>query len=102
MRILVTGATGFVGQHLLQLLSQSKHAIFATHLGAPPTRAFARTELLLCDMRNRDQVLQAVRHARPQHVYHLAGLSSVTRSFCTSRDVWETNVWGAMNLLEAV
>ncbi|HET7213670.1 MAG TPA: GDP-mannose 4,6-dehydratase [Terriglobia bacterium] len=98
----MTGATGFVGQHLLRWLAQRRHMIFATYLADPEGELAADAELLPCDMRERHQVAEVVRHALPHHVYHLAGLSSVTRSFAESRQVWNTNLGGAMNLLDAV
>jgi GDP-4-dehydro-6-deoxy-D-mannose reductase len=91
-----------VGQHLLRLLGERRHTIFATYLVAPGSELPAHVELLACDMRERNQIGEVLRHAQPQHVYHLAGLSSVTRSFGESRQVWNTNLGGAMNLLDAV
>ncbi len=102
MRVLATGATGFVGQHLLRLLASRGHTVFATYLVPPPEELPIAVELLACDMRERSHVAEVLRHAQPQHVYHLAGLSSVTKSFTESRHVWNTNLLGAMNLLDAV
>jgi GDP-4-dehydro-6-deoxy-D-mannose reductase len=101
MRVLVTGGTGFVGQHLIKLLHARRHTIFSTYL-VKPTGRDTSAELVPCDIRDRDQVLQALRHARPQHIFHLSALSSVVKSFEDSRQVWQTNVWGAMNLLDAM
>ncbi len=102
MRVLATGATGFVGQHLLRLLASRGHTVFATYLVPPPEELPIAVEPLACDMRERSHVAEVLRHAQPQHVYHLAGLSSVTKSFTESRHVWNTNLLGAMNLLDAV
>jgi GDP-4-dehydro-6-deoxy-D-mannose reductase len=102
MRVLVTGGTGFVGQHLLRQLASRGHTIFATYLLAPSEELPIAVELLACDMRERNHVAEVLRHAQPQHVYHLAGLTSVTKSFAESRQVWNTNLGGTMNLLDAV
>jgi len=102
MRVLVTGATGFVGQHLLRLLPSRRAELFGTFLqhdfADPPDRA----QLLCCDLRHSDDVRSLVADIRPNHVYHLAALSSVRDSFEESRAVYQANFFGTLNLLEAV
>jgi len=101
MRVLITGATGFVGQHLTRILSR-KQEVFGTFL----RRDFAATppgiKLSQCDLRQAGDVRGLVRDVRPGHVYHLAALSSVRGSFNHAKAVYDANFLGTLNLLEAV
>ena len=102
MRVLVTGATGFVGQHLVRYLVARGHAVYGTYLATGSIENVAGVELLRCDVRDASRLRTIVNQSRPQRIYHLAGLSSVTQSFGGCRAVFETNFWGTFNLLEAV
>src|SRR5437588_837718 len=103
MRVLVTGATGFVGQHLLSLLSAGRNELFGTFLQPPDCTGLPeRIKLVACDLRQADEMRQLLHDIRPQHVYHLAALSSVRNSFDDAKAVYEANFWGTLNLLEAV
>lgn len=101
MRVLVTGIAGFVGGYLTQLLAGSGHNIFGTCHPQPATGIPGAT-VLPCDIRNADQVREAVRVARPERVYHLAALSSVADSPKNWREVYDTNFFGTVNLLDAI
>jgi GDP-4-dehydro-6-deoxy-D-mannose reductase len=81
--ILVTGAGGFVGRHLV------------SQLGPPAVPAAV-------DVTDAESVSSAVRANRPAAVVHLAARSSVAASWTSSVDVWRVNVLGTVNLLDAV
>jgi len=103
MRVLVTGATGFVGQHLLRLFSADRIELFGTFLQPPDGAGLAeRIKLVACDLRQADEVRGLVRDIRPQQIYHLAALSSVRDSFEDAKAVYNTNFLGSLNVLEAV
>ena len=102
MRILITGATGFVGRHLAALLLSRRHEVFGTFLQPEGDGPNDKIKLLSCDMRDANQVRSAVDEVRPDQVYHLAALSSVRDSFEDAKAVYETNLLGALHLLEAV
>ncbi|MBY4722337.1 MULTISPECIES: NAD-dependent epimerase/dehydratase family protein [Burkholderia] len=91
--ILVTGATGFVGRHLVHQLRELGHTVVGT-----TTRGGDGAEV--CDLRDRDRVHEVVRAADPDVVIHLAALSSVTQG--ATLEYYETNLVGTENLMQAV
>jgi GDP-4-dehydro-6-deoxy-D-mannose reductase len=99
MRILVTGATGFVGQHLVRLLNRGEHQVFGTYLSEGET---APVGLLRCDLCSRTETERVMAEVVPECLYHLGGFASVRDSVSTPRDVYDTNFGGTLNVLEAV
>jgi GDP-4-dehydro-6-deoxy-D-mannose reductase len=89
MRALVTGADGFVGQHLLEHLRQ------------------AGDEVIGIDRRNGPDLLDApavddfVRSVAPEAVYHLAGWSDVGASWAEPLAAFQVNADGTLNVLQA-
>ncbi len=86
--VLVTGAGGFVGRHLVAHLEAAGDAVVAVD-----------REL---DVRDPRALADALVAARPAVVYHLAALSHVGRSFDEPDAVRAVNVGGTRALLEAV
>lgn len=102
MRVLVTGATGFVGHYLCKLLLEKSNRVWGTFLQPDAGQQGPGLQLLRCDLRVFEEVQSLVQKVRPQHVFHLAALSSVRNSFHDAKSVYEANFLGALNLLEAV
>jgi GDP-4-dehydro-6-deoxy-D-mannose reductase len=122
-RVFITGATGFVGRHLIEYLAggcvrssiqkerRSPDASFEVigtcfperpeHCADISDRA-PFVNLLYLDLRDGDSVLQAVKNARPEWVFHLAAISQVRASWQKRRETLETNLMGTFNLFEAV
>ena len=89
MRALVTGATGFVGPHLIEHLSQEGDEVTATD----------RTSGL--DIADADAVTALFRASRPEVVYHLAGDSDVGGSWNHPLATFRANAEGTLNVLTA-
>lgn len=102
MRVLVTGANGFVGRHLLPLLVARRDEIFGTYFQPELSGLPKQVRFLACDLRRSDRVTELIKDIRPDRVYHLAALSSVRDSFQTALAVYETNFFGTLHLLEAI
>lgn len=96
MRILVTGATGFLGQALVPLLVQDGHAVrVVARSGAPEAQALG-CEVLQGDLTDPATAQRAL--AGVQALYHLAG--RVSRDPKDARLMYDLHVTGTRLLLE--
>lgn len=101
MRVLVTGATGFVGQHLVRLLSR-RYPTYGTHFLKGAAVDCSTVKLFRCDVRKLAQLKAVIGEVHPSRIYHLAAQSSPAHSLGHIHEVYETNFWGTYNVLEAV
>ena len=105
MRLLVTGATGFVGSWLLEELAAAypEAAIWGTehgHSAAPGLPPPASARLLPADLTDPAAVAAVVDEARPDRVFHLAGFASAAGSEAAL--IHRMNVEATQGLLEAL
>ncbi|MBI3635059.1 MAG: NAD-dependent epimerase/dehydratase family protein, partial [Candidatus Rokubacteria bacterium] len=100
MRCLVTGASGFIGGHLIERLVVEGHTVHA--LVRPGRTAPAGARPAEGDVLDRPSLDRAVGAAAPQAVFHLAAQSLPVVSWERAGETFDTNVRGTLNVLDAV
>ena len=78
--VLVTGAAGFAGSHLAELLTSTAPLVCWSREAPAPGLA-PSAEWQQIDLGDRDHVRSAVAALRPARIYHLAGVPHVAGSW---------------------
>ncbi len=114
MRILVTGAAGFIGSHLCErLCARGDNVVGLDNFDAfypravkdrniAGLRADARFTLVEGDLRDAATLAQAFERAQPEVVVHLAALAGVRPSLMDPARYADVNVTGTQRVVDAV
>jgi GDP-4-dehydro-6-deoxy-D-mannose reductase len=105
VRLLVTGAAGFVGGHLLAHLREERRDLEVHGVVLPGGAGSWRpigVRVVEADLEDPAQAAHAVEASRPDRIVHLAGQASVHRSWADPAGTLRTNVLGVVHLLDAV
>src|SRR3990167_7281657 len=112
-RVLVTGADGFMGSHLTERLVAEGARVSIYIRGNSITGTVLYTlknlspfekklaTILTGNIASQDAV-ELIRKNNPETIFHLAADAYVPNSFQHPREVMESNLWGTVNVLEAV
>lgn len=110
---LITGVTGMVGSHMADfLLENTDWNVYGMvrwrspldnmeHL-LPRINKGDRLSLLYGDLRDYVSLVEVVKKAKPDYIFHLAAQSYPKTSFISPLDTLDTNILGTTRLLEVV
>ncbi|HWP07263.1 MAG TPA: GDP-mannose 4,6-dehydratase [Polyangiaceae bacterium] len=97
---LVTGVLGQDGSYLAELLTAKGYRVVGLDV-AEPGAGLPGVEHVVASMVDAPAIMELVASTRPDEIYHLAGQSSVGRSFAEPVDTFRSVAQGTLNLLEA-
>lgn len=100
MRVLVTGANGFVGRHTVRDLQQAGHTVSGFDLSASSATPPA-LDIHTGNIQDKDAVSEVVAQTRPEACVHLSALSFVPEGWRNPEALFSINLLGTIHLLEA-
>lgn len=104
MKVLVTGAGGMVGSHMVELLKNQGKEVVGTYY-KPTTNIkeiSAGIKMIECDVRYAQSVEKIISEYQPDQIFHLAAQSYPTVSWQRPYETIETNVNGTIAVYEAI
>ena len=109
MRIFVTGASGFIGSHLVEKLVNKGHKVKALvpynienscgWIDSFDKKLRKKIKIVSGDVTDQDLILKETK--KIDIIFHLAALISIPYSYKSPRSYISTNVIGTLNILEA-
>src|SRR5680860_52464 len=106
-KVLVTGATGLVGGHIVEKLVTQGAVVFITRRSKDFRSYFMEKNLdqktisAICDIKDCGRVFDVVSKYEIEYIFHLAAQPIVPTAFINPREALETNIMGTVNILEA-
>ncbi len=104
LKVFISGATGFVGRHLIDFLSSPEYEIYGTSFPEKPEEGDPHRgkNISYLDIRSKEEVFETIKRTQPDWIFHLAAISNVRHSWERRRETLETNLMGTFHLFEGV
>jgi len=105
-KILITGATGFVGTHLIShLLTLRQYEIYGTYRSEQSLENFPlkdQIKFVKAELSDREQVKKILSEVKPDAVFHLAAQSAIAESIKNPLETLHNNIDSELFLFEGL
>jgi UDP-glucose 4-epimerase len=95
--ILITGATGFLGKHLLRYFQKDNFEVYGI-----ANHDDSQNKIKGVNLKDLNKLKREIKRISPTIIYHLGALVNLTRDFQIAKECFETNLIGTLNLLESL
>jgi GDP-4-dehydro-6-deoxy-D-mannose reductase len=105
MKVLIMGITGFAGTAMHNFLANTKGVdLYGTFRNSTKSNlnVFLKAKLLECDVNDLGSIERVLKEVLPDVIFHFASYVSVATSFKNPLPIFQTNIIGTANLLEAI
>ena len=100
MKVLITGAAGFIGGYLVRHCIENGGTVLG--VDEHPNEPCSEAAFVRCDVRDARRLSDLMRTFRPERIFHLAAQSSPVVSVLQPHRTFDVNVGGTVNLFEAL
>jgi len=107
-KIIVTGGSGFIGSHFIDLCLQNGHRVLnidnlsLNQINPFHTKNKKNLKFAKIDIKNYKSTFNYIKKFKPNYIFNFAAATHVDRSIIKPKEFIETNYIGVFNILECI
>jgi nucleoside-diphosphate-sugar epimerase len=102
IRVLVTGATGFLAQHLIPELLNRGSKVAGLSLGKQSNLNLKNFSYINIDLKDKNKLRKVIKKINPEKIFHLAAYPDKDPTFENTDQCIQNNIQGTLNLIHSL